>query len=156
MNNDQHLGTSLTAGASLALKADGMPALHAAAGNFTAELASICHGANRQWWIDPETGDDVRSWPEKFFKLWVATKLCLIHSEVSEALEGQRKDKMDDHLPHRKALEVELADALIRICDLAGGLGLDLGGAVREKLAYNAQRADHKHEHRVAEGGKSF
>lgn len=44
---------------------------------------------------------------------------------------------MDDKIPHRSMLEVELADALIRICDMAGGLGLDLEGAVLEKLEYN-------------------
>jgi hypothetical protein len=35
-------------------------------------------------------------------------------------------------------------------------MGLDLGGAIAEKLAYNAQRADHKMEHRMQEGGKKF
>ena len=63
--------------------------------------------------------------------------LCLIHSEISEAMEGHRKNLMDDKIPHRSMLEVELADALIRICDMAGGLGLDLEGAVLEKLEYN-------------------
>lgn len=84
----------------------------------------------------------------------VATKLALIHSEVSEALEGARKGLMDDHLPHRKAIEVELADAAIRIFDLAGALSLDLGAAIVEKLAYNATRKDHTREARAAAGGK--
>jgi NTP pyrophosphatase (non-canonical NTP hydrolase) len=53
-------------------------------------------------------------------------------------------------------VEVELADALIRICDLAGYLGLDLGGAYRAKLEYNENRADHKPENRAIEGGKRF
>lgn len=82
--------------------------------------------------------------------------LCLVHSEISEAMEGARKGLMDDKLPHRPMLEVELADAAIRIFDMAGGLGLDLGGAIAEKLAYNAQRADHKPDARRAEGGKAF
>ncbi len=77
------------------------------------------------------------------------TMLALIHSEISEALEGLRKNQMDDHLPHRPMAEVELADALIRILDFAGMKGYDLGGAVREKLDYNRTLSDHKKENRV-------
>jgi hypothetical protein len=51
-------------------------------------------------------------------------------------------------------IEVELADAVIRIADLAGALGLDLAGALIDKLAYNAKRPDHKVENRKAENGK--
>jgi NTP pyrophosphatase (non-canonical NTP hydrolase) len=83
-------------------------------------------------------------------------KLALIHSEISEALEGFRKGLHDDKLPHRPMIEVELADAIIRIFDLAGYLGLDLGGAYAEKLLYNETREDHKLEIRALEGGKKF
>lgn len=100
------------------------------------------------WYTDLKTGEPKeRNVPEM---------LCLIHSEISEAMEGHRKGLMDDKLPHRKMVEVELADALIRIGDLAGYLGLDLGGAVAEKMAYNANRADHKIENRKADGGKAY
>jgi NTP pyrophosphatase (non-canonical NTP hydrolase) len=111
------------------------------------------------WWTDLDT---LQSLAEecrirtRFGKALVAEKLALIHSEVSEAMEGARKNLMDDKLPHRKMIEVELADALIRILDLAGALHLDLAGAVQEKLAYNAVREDHKVENRKAEGGKSY
>jgi NTP pyrophosphatase (non-canonical NTP hydrolase) len=114
-------------------------------------LQDQCHGAAAQWWVDLKTGEDTRSNPLLFTQ-----KLALIHSEVSEALEGDRKDLMDDKLPHRKMREVELADAVIRIFDTAGGFGMDLAGAIVEKLVFNAQREDHKVEHRAAEGGKAY
>lgn len=82
--------------------------------------------------------------------------LCLVHSEISEAMEGDRKNLMDDKLPHRKMLEVELADALIRIFDIAGAKGLDLGGAIAEKRSYNAVRKDHKVENRIKDDGKKY
>jgi hypothetical protein len=100
------------------------------------------------WWSNLETGERKdRN---------VGELLCLIHSEISEAMEGHRKGLMDDKLPHRPMIEVELADALVRIFDLAGGLNLDLGGAMVEKLEYNAQREDHKVEARKATGGKAY
>lgn len=83
-------------------------------------------------------------------------KIALIHSEISEALEGERKNLMDDHLPHRKMAEVELADAIIRILDYAGFMGYDIEGAIKEKIDYNKHRPDHKIENRLAEGGKQF
>lgn len=97
-------------------------------------------------------------WPESMRTnpLAVSNKLMLIVSEISEAMEGDRKDAPDDKLPHRKMIEVELADALIRIFDLAGFLGLDLGGAMVEKDAYNDTRQDHKAEARAATNGKAY
>lgn len=82
--------------------------------------------------------------------------LMLMVSELSEAMEGERKDLMDDKLPHRKMAEVELADTIIRICDYAGRWNYDLAGAVIDKMQYNANREDHKIENRLKEGGKKF
>lgn len=85
-----------------------------------------------------------------------AEMICLMHSELSEAMEGERKGLMDDHLPHRPMAEVEMADAVIRIMDYCGRFGYDIGGAIVEKMEYNKNRADHKLENRSQEGGKKF
>lgn len=116
------------------------------------ELQFICHNlaVSSGWWTDLQTGEDMRG------KRNVGELLCLIHSEISEAMEGHRKNLMDDKLPHRKALEVEMADAVIRLMDMAGGFDMDIGGAIAEKLKYNQSRADHKPENRVLDGGKAF
>lgn len=86
----------------------------------------------------------------------VGELLALVHSEVSEALEGHRKNLMDDKLPNRKMIETELADVVIRSFDITGGLNLDLGGAIQEKLKYNRSREDHKVENRLKDNGKSY
>jgi len=115
-------------------------------------LVDTCHGAAYRagWWHDLNTGEDMRG------KRNIGELLCLVHSEISEAMEGHRKGLMDDKLAHRNMFEVELADAVIRIFDLAGGCGLDLGGAIAEKLEYNASRSDHKPENRRSENGKLY
>ena len=129
-------------------------------------LQSICHqrAYDAGWWqigqmnvrdlVREKDHTSVES--AAIAKAFVAQKLALCHSELSEGLEGDRKGLMDDKLPHRKMIEVELADAVIRAADLAGALGLDLGGAIAEKLAFNANRPDHKPENRAAAGGKAY
>lgn len=110
--------------------------------------ARLCHEANLTWWIDPVTGEPLNRNKGELLMLMV--------SEISEAMEGERKDLQDDKLPHRKMAEVELADCLIRIFDYACGFGYDLDGAFREKMEYNANRIDHKPEHRLSTGGKKW
>lgn len=111
-------------------------------------LARMCHDLNLRWWTDPATGEKKERNVGEMF--------ALMHSELSEALEADRKHLMDRHLPHRTGVEVELADLLIRVFDFAGALGLDLDGALAEKLAYNARRADHTDAARLAPGGKRY
>jgi len=120
--------------------------------NAAAILQHWCHkeAKDNGWWMSIETGLDMTG------KRNMGELLCLVHSEVSEAMEGHRKNKMDNHLPHRPMLEVELADAVIRILDIAGGYNLDVPGAIVEKLEYNAQRDDHKMDNRREDGGKKF
>jgi NTP pyrophosphatase (non-canonical NTP hydrolase) len=77
-------------------------------------------------------------------------------SELGEAMEGHRKGLQDDHLPEFKMVEVELADTMIRICDLAGAKGYRLAEAMAAKMQYNAERADHKPENRLKAGGKKY
>lgn len=80
-------------------------------------------------------------WDDKRGK---AECIALMHSELSECLEGIRKPGQDKHLPHRTNEEVELADCVIRIMDYAWAHSLDVGGAIEEKMAFNATR-EHKH-----------
>jgi len=114
------------------------------------DAVECIHLLNREagWWTDLNTGEPLdRN---------VGELLMLVVSEIAEAMEGHRKSLPDDKLPHRPMIEVELADALIRIFDLAGGLGLDLGGALAEKLLFNRSRADHQPENRKLEHGKKY
>jgi NTP pyrophosphatase (non-canonical NTP hydrolase) len=121
--------------------------------NTIAELQNACHKASVEagWYTDLKTGKPLQ--PSMEVK---GLKIALIHSEVSEALEGERKDLMDDHLPNRKMAEVEMADAVIRILDYCGFMGYDLEGAILAKIDYNKHRADHKIENRLQKGGKQF
>lgn len=173
------------------------------------------------WWSDPKNGQRIdRN---------VGELLMLITSELCEGAEGIAGNLMDDKLPHRQMIEVELADFAIRVFDFGGGidiaerisiefdlarnagnlattyshidtpndfllriirfvseamehdrkgrtqqigkpmayalhgafilgeiLDLDVPGAIDEKRAFNATRADHKIENRLAVGGKAY
>lgn len=113
------------------------------------DVARNIHRLNQHFYCDIHTGLPMTG-------VNPAEKIALMHSELSEMLEGVRKGLKDDHLPHRSAEEVEAADLLIRLLDYIGWRGLDLQGAMREKLKYNVQREDHTNEARRADGGKKF
>lgn len=67
--------------------------------------------------------------------------LALIHSEVTEALEADRREQEN--------FGEELADIVIRVADLAGEEGIDLEREVEEKMAKNADRPE-------LHGGKQY
>jgi len=76
--------------------------------------------------------------------------IALMHSELSEALEGIREgNPPDDHIPSFSSVEAELADVIIRIMDYAALRGLAVDEAMLAKMQYNKGRS-HKH------GGKRF
>lgn len=107
------------------------------------------------WWNDPETGESLLN--HKFTPYVIGTKLMMTVTELAEATEGYRKDLMDDKLPHRRMVDVEIADTIIRLLDLAGAVDCDdLGGIIDEKRNFNSVRPDHKAENRLNKNGKKF
>lgn len=74
-------------------------------------------------------------------------QIALVHTELSEMLEAHRKgqgDQPDEHCPEFTKLEIECADALIRLLDICGAYGWRVDEAVAAKHAYNKTR-EHKH-----------
>ena len=70
-----------------------------------------------------------------------ASKIALMHSELSEALEADRKGiESDDKIPDFTGVEAELADTVIRILDFSGRHNLRLGEAIQAKLLFNLSR----------------
>ena len=73
--------------------------------------------------------------------------LALIHSEVSEALEELRNGSQPDAWWYNdkdvykpEGFPVELADIIIRVLDLAGGLDIDMATVLEQKIEYNRTR----------------
>ena len=90
---------------------------------------------------DPDTGESVRVYVLSVDQ--VLSKLMLITTEVAEAAEDVRTGAMrtvmsDSGKP--EGLPSELADIVIRVMDVCGGLGIDLDEEIRIKVAYNRRR----------------
>ena len=88
------------------------------------------------WWDDPHKS--------------IGEMIALIHSELSEALEEWRKgvdlqriyysQHPESKFNKPEGFSVELADAIIRICDVCGELNLPLERALAEKMEFNKTR----------------
>ena len=92
------------------------------------DVADICHriALDHGFWQDSQNFGE---------------KIALIHTELSECLEAMRHgDGPDEHLPHHRNAEIELADAVIRIFDLAAHEHMDIGSAIIEKMRFNMSR----------------
>lgn len=100
-------------------------------------IAGICHqemSGNGRWRPSP-------SRPMKELGAnSVLEKFAFLHRSLGDAMTGHCKQLPDRHLKNRRMVEGELADVMIRLGDLAGQLGIDLGGAVAEKLEFNRGR----------------
>lgn len=111
-------------------------------------LCSYAHRRAEKWYQDPETGEPI----ERNF----GEVIALMHSELSEALEHDRKGTPDDKLPDRPGPEVEFGDLFIRGADTSEHRGYDLAGAIIAKMRFNLIRPDHKPENRAAASGKKY
>lgn len=101
------------------------------------DLVHVSHAVSRsKGWYDGE--DARRNIPEM---------LALLHSEISEALEDYRTQKVPlstlglfDEKGKPIGFASEIADVAIRLGDLCGYLGINLTAAVVEKTTYNKTR----------------
>lgn len=108
-----------------------------------ADWCRASHEVSRsKGWYDDETGDSF------------ATKMILVHSELSEVIEEYRNGKGMNEIYYSdkgkpEGIPIEMADVLIRIFDLCEYFGIPLQEALKIKHAFNKTRP-HRH------GGKKI
>ena len=96
--------------------------------NHFASMSGSIHdnAAVHGWWEEPRED---------------GTLIALIMSEAAEALEALRKGNgPDEHCPQFSGAEVELADVVIRIMDMAEARGWNVAGAIVAKHEFNKTR----------------
>lgn len=101
----------------------------------------------------PITVDEFLRMRREYVVKAIATKLALIHSEASEALEEARRGRFtvwtdssiervnETGIPKPEGLPIEIADIVIRCMELASNMGFDLEEMIETKMAYNRGRA---------------
>lgn len=107
---------------------------------------------NKGWWVQRDRAVEILKGHglEALATNLVKSQCILLeHCELSEGVEGMRKDLTDDHLPAFPMEVVEHADAFIRMLDLAEKYNWPLIEAILAKMDYNEGRP-HMH------GGKAF
>lgn len=126
-------------------------------GYLTSDNLSIEEMQRKAWENSEAHGFHLASRPDpggEYWRNYIASKLALIHSEVSEALEALREGnhaavlgsnslietEEDDHPGKPYGFMSELADIVIRVGDLAGIVGGDLEAALELKMEYNETR----------------
>lgn len=107
------------------------------------QFVNAAHSASHAagWWhtserYHPEGIRDPLPDPDR---LTVPTKLCLIHSEITEAYRGWLYRAPDEHLPEWSSLAIECADVAIRIGDLAGYLQYDMQAAINSVIDFDGE-----------------
>ena len=113
-----------------------------------ATLNEITHAAHansmdKGFWDDQKLAVNATRLDRERVQRTIPEKLALIHTEVSEALEDYRDGVMVTTMDAKGkpvGFPSELADIVIRVMDVCGGLGIDLDEEIRLKVAYNRRR----------------